>query len=264
MPNPQRIPTGRLVWHHLMSLDRARSEQFFTQLFGWTSSEGIIGEEDGYLPLCFAGTPFGGFVRLDARHGASSHWLIHVTCHDIDRLCQDALALGGVVIASPADIPGVGRFAVVADPEGAVFAPFVPYAALSIPSGASPGAIAWADMQSDDQTAAAGFYSTLFDLKTDVVMLGSDPTIVLESGGVPVASIERRPPEIPAPCWLPYVRVADMRPAVDRAERLGGELVRPIEDVPGIGQIAWVDDPSGILFGLLRSERRTEAGATAR
>ncbi|RMG61620.1 MAG: VOC family protein, partial [Calditrichaeota bacterium] len=51
-----------------------------------------------------------------------SHWLVYFAVEDCDATVKTAQSLGGQVLVSPSDIPGVGRFAILQDPQGAVFA----------------------------------------------------------------------------------------------------------------------------------------------
>ena len=115
---------GRFVWHDLMTTDAARALPFYTTLFGWRAETMPMGGAGEYTMFHVGDEGLGGMVPLDPAHGIASHWIAYVTVPNVDAACEQATALGGTVGVPPTDIPNVGRFAVVEDPQGAVFSPF--------------------------------------------------------------------------------------------------------------------------------------------
>jgi len=111
-------------WADLMTPDAARAKQFYSGLFGWDL---MPGEKDpsGYLHIKNGEQFIGGIppVREQTRN-APPHWLVYFWVEDVDASTKKAQELGARVYAPPMTIEGVGRMAVVADPQGAVFALF--------------------------------------------------------------------------------------------------------------------------------------------
>lgn len=109
---------GALCWCELDTDDTAAAQTFYTQLFGWTAKE-----SPQYTELHRNGTPIGGLMRIPKEWGdVPPNWLTYFAVADVDAAAAKAKDLGGSAIVPPTDIPGTGRFAVLQDPQGAVFA----------------------------------------------------------------------------------------------------------------------------------------------
>ncbi len=116
---------GTLCWADLMSTDAGRARQFYAELFGW---EIAPGEHDpsGYLHIKNGDTFIGGMPPVGPQPGVPSHWLMYFLASDCDGATAKAKGAGANIYYGPATMEGVGRWAVVADPQGAVFAIFQP------------------------------------------------------------------------------------------------------------------------------------------
>jgi uncharacterized protein len=112
---------GALIWSELSSSDVAKSKAFYSAVFGW----GWAGGED-YAEAQVSGRTIGGLMprRPDMPADVPDNWLVYFGSADVDADVKKATDLGASVIASPADIPDTGRFAVLMDPQGAAFALF--------------------------------------------------------------------------------------------------------------------------------------------
>jgi len=119
----QREP-GSLTWTELSTNDTKKAEQFYTQLFGWSAKVGGEGV-NAYTEFSVSGTPAAGMMDSKA-YGPDNHvppnWMPYFQVDDTDATAKKAKDLGGNTIVPPTDIPNVGRFSVVQDPQGAVFA----------------------------------------------------------------------------------------------------------------------------------------------
>jgi predicted enzyme related to lactoylglutathione lyase len=112
--------TGSLCWNELLTNDTEKAKDFYTKLFGWKSktdsgaipyTEWINGEDH-----------IGGMMQIQPFMGPMPpNWGIYIAVDDCDASAQKAVALGGRQYVPPTDIPNVGRFAVVSDPQGGVF-----------------------------------------------------------------------------------------------------------------------------------------------
>jgi hypothetical protein len=111
---------GAFSWNELMTTDPDAALRYYTALFGWTT-EPMAMPDGTYHVVRANGTAIGGVRAMPKAAGAMPPcWGGYVTVDDVDETARQATALGGRVIHGPEDIPGVGRFAVVADPQGAV------------------------------------------------------------------------------------------------------------------------------------------------
>jgi uncharacterized protein len=110
-----------LCWNELATKDPAASLDFYSKLFGWT---GKVSPE--YTELDSGGTPIGGMRTLRAGEMAPPNWMPYFAVADCNAVTENVKTHGGRVYMPPTDLPKVGRFSVVADPQGAVFAMITP------------------------------------------------------------------------------------------------------------------------------------------
>jgi uncharacterized protein len=113
---------GAFCWADLNTPDQARAKTFYESLFGWKLTPGQ-GKESGYLHILNGGNYIGG-VPPAHRNGANHppHWLIYFAAADVDKTFQRAKDMNARTLLRPMDFEGVGRVAMLADPQGAVFA----------------------------------------------------------------------------------------------------------------------------------------------
>jgi hypothetical protein len=112
---------GSLTWNELATSELAKSRQFYTDVFGWG-----WGGSDQYAEAQVSGRTVAGVQPRPSGLPAEvpDHWLVYFGSTDVDADIKTATALGATVLVEPTDIPGTGRFAVLADPQGATFALF--------------------------------------------------------------------------------------------------------------------------------------------
>ncbi|MEO7987494.1 MAG: VOC family protein [Gemmatimonadales bacterium] len=112
-----------LCWNELVTADTARAGKFFGELLGWRSDAQRLGDV-AYTKFMRDGTTaVGGMMQIGPGAGpVPPHWLIYFAVGDCDASATRARDLGARTVTPPADIPGAGRFAVLEDPQGAVFA----------------------------------------------------------------------------------------------------------------------------------------------
>ncbi|MGZ5427427.1 MAG: VOC family protein, partial [Thermoanaerobaculia bacterium] len=112
---------GAFCWGQLNTSDTVKAEAFYTALFGWAAKTGSDGGMT-YTEWLFGGAPIGGMMALPEGAEAPPHWLAYFAAADCDATAARAASLGAKTYVPPTDIPGTGRFAVFADPQGATFA----------------------------------------------------------------------------------------------------------------------------------------------
>jgi len=118
--DPFKTP-GAFSWCELMTSDPDAAARFYSALFGWT----LETMPDAGMPyqVIKTGTDaIGGVMGLPpgAPPGMPPTWAAYVTVADIEAVVKQVTALGGSVMMPPTDIPSVGRFAVIQDPQGAM------------------------------------------------------------------------------------------------------------------------------------------------
>src|SRR5271170_1552207 len=153
---------GKFLWYELMTTDVTAAKAFYSTVVGWTTKDmSMPGMEYTIFQVGEAGVA-GLMTRGPS---APPTWVGYIGADDVDEYAAKVAAAGGAIHKPPADIPTVGRFAVVTDPHGAHFILFKP--SLDMPSvppppPGSPGTTGWHELMAGDGAAAFDFYSDLF------------------------------------------------------------------------------------------------------
>lgn len=256
---------GRFLWYQLMTPDPAAAQEFYTRLLGW----GIEVWEGGGAPYTMwtnNGMPLGGMMHLPKEAvaaGARPHWMGYVGTPDVDATAARASELGATMMVPPSDIPEVGRFAVLNDPQGALLAIYKPGEWSNQPlRRARVGEVEWHELATSNPPAAIDFYGDLFGWeKIDSVDMGEMGFYHLFGlpGSFPIGGMFQKPAEMPGPSmWLYYVRVADLHAALEQVRALGGQVLMGPHQVPDGDLIAQCLDPQGGAFALHWSERKDD------
>jgi predicted enzyme related to lactoylglutathione lyase len=113
---------GALNWNELISTDAAAAENFYTKLFGWNAETNQM--PSGPYTVFKNGDRFVGGLMAQPpdMKGAPSMWATYFNVTDVDTSITKATRLGAKTLVPAMDIPGVGRFAWLSDPQGAAFA----------------------------------------------------------------------------------------------------------------------------------------------
>src|SRR5262245_51028989 len=117
---------GALCWTELTTSDTKAAETFYTQLFGWTPKHSAPSAVMEYTEFSVGGTPSIGMMAKppDMPAHIPSYWMPYFQVTSVDSSASKAKDLGGKVMVGPQDIPDAGRFAILVDPQGAMFAVF--------------------------------------------------------------------------------------------------------------------------------------------
>jgi uncharacterized protein len=108
---------GSYAWCELQTRDTAAATAFYTKLFGWKA-----GGASEYVHWSKDGADLGGMIAIQKEWGdVPPSWMIYVDVTDVDRAITDAKARGGNVVVPVNALQSGGRWAVLADPQGAVF-----------------------------------------------------------------------------------------------------------------------------------------------
>jgi predicted enzyme related to lactoylglutathione lyase len=179
-------------------------------------------------------------------------WFGYIAADDVDAKAAEISASGGQVHKGPADIPMVGRFAVVADPQGAVFMLFKGNGAPPPPAPPmAPGTVGWNELHAKDWQQDWNFYERLFGWSKDTAHdMGPAGTYQLFKASGP--AIGGMISDAPAqPHWLYYFAVDDIDAAATRVTDHGGSVTSGPHEVPGGAWIVHTKDPQGGAFALV-------------
>ena len=256
---------GKVVWADLVTPNLSAAEKFYGGLFGWTFQSIRAGDSD-YVVAMEAGRAVAGMVEkpISLSERRQSAWLTFIAVRDVDAVKHTALAQRGKVLADSVNYAMRGRQAVLADPEGAVFA------ILASSSGdppdylAAPGEWIWSSLHAKDPETEAAFYQNVFGYDVydaesadgmEHLILSSDDYARASANALPVGAGPRHAH------WLNFIRVENAADLTAKAVQLGGKiLVEPHADRHG-GMVAVVADPAGAPVGLMEwsdSDTKTE------
>jgi predicted enzyme related to lactoylglutathione lyase len=248
---------GRFVWYDLMTVDQPAAKSFYNQLVGW-GTRPWEGSDMSYTMWVAGNEPIGGIMDLPKEAcdaGAPPHWLAYVAVTDVDSTCARATEIGGAVLHQPTDIEGAGCFAILQDPQGAVFAVYTSEnLSTEPPEPPGLGRISWHELATSDLESASEFYADLFGWATQEDMDMGDGwmyRIYGQPGSFPLGGMFTKTAEMPGPpMWLYYISVPSVADAVERIRHLGGQVLNGPMDVPGGDTIAQCMDPQGAVFAL--------------
>jgi hypothetical protein len=117
----------------------------------------------------------------------------------------------------------------------------------------TPGAFSWSELMTSDPAAAAEFYGKLFgwDVKAPNEQMGGYRVVNVGEQGV--AGITAMPPGGPPmpPHWGAYVTVADVDKTATQCSALGGKVLVPAMDIPGVGRMVVLQDPQGAVISAI-------------
>jgi len=250
-------------WYELMTTDLAAAEAFYGTVVGWTAADsGMPGFR--YSILKAGESAIAGAMALPdelVAAGVPPHWIGYVRVEDVDAMLPRLITAGGTVHKGAEDIPGVGRFAVVADPHGAAFCLFREDGPMPVSEPSTdpcrPGHVGWHELQAGDGDAAFAFYADLFGW-TEADRHDMGPMGVYRlfaTGGAAVGGMMTKVPQCPRPFWLYYFGVEALDAAIERLTAAGGKVAMGPMEVPGGAWIVQAFDPQGAMFALLAARR---------
>ena len=256
---------GKFIWHELMTPDIQSAADFYARVLPWSSESSTV---PGYT-LCVSGRwGVAGLMRQpDAAREQSTppSWLVYVGAPDVDATAEAAQRLGGKLLKAPTDIPGIGCFAVLSDPQGAAFAVFAP--AMPTPDGAQAepaGHFSWHELATIDPQGALAFYAQLFGWTGGPVheMGAGGRYQIIEHAGVPIGGMYVMQDPSKPPHWLSYVQVKSLDEAIAAVRAYDGRVVHEPHVVPGGDRVAHIMDPQGGVLALHERSRATPGAGT--
>jgi predicted enzyme related to lactoylglutathione lyase len=249
------------VWHDLITTDVAAAKTFYAKVIGW-QMQAFPGGND-YTVLSAGSVGVGGIMAMPAdacERGAPVCWQGYIAVEDVDLHAKLIQSKGGSIIRAAEDIPQVGRFALAADPQGAVFILFRPNASNGPMPTATPGTsglVGWNELHAGDGLKAFAWYADVFGWTQcqDMDMGAMGVYRLFATGAEPVGGMMTKMPEIPHPFWAYYFNVDALDAAVERTRQAGGKLINGPHEVPGPMYIANCQDPQGGFFSLVSAKR---------
>jgi hypothetical protein len=256
-PSPKAQPSN-FSWYEYHTADSDKAAAFYGAVLGWGTRDS--GMPDGSYTLLTVGqTMVGGIMKKPAdsfAKGAKPGWLGYIAVEDVDRFVKLVEESGGAVHRAAEDIPGAGRFAVVADAQGANFVLFQRAAGIEPPAPlppATPGTAAWHEIAAVDGPSEFAFYSRIFGWsKASEMDMGPGGVYqIFAAGAEPIGGMMTRKDPAQTPAWLFYFNVSDIDAAIARVKEHGGSVVNGPMVVPGGQRVSVCLDPQGAPFGMV-------------
>ncbi|MFC5662007.1 VOC family protein [Kitasatospora misakiensis] len=252
------FPAGSPCWVDLGSPDPAAAAAFYGTVFGWTfQSAGP--EAGGY-----------GFLQLDGRtvaavgplteEGAHSAWTTYFRTPDAEATATAVEQAGGTVRVAAFDVMDAGRMAQLTDPQGAQFAVWQPGSVSGLDAVSEDGALIWIELHTGAVDAGFDFYRKVFGWRSEDFPAPGMTYKVLssaEGGDLQATSFGGIAPVMDAAqpaAWTPYFGSSDVDAVVARATGAGATVLMGPESVPDVGRLAWLADPFGAPFALIKGE----------
>ena len=254
MPNPEGTP----IWYELITADPDAAKTFYDDVVGWTIEAQPSGEMDYRMIVAANGENAGGVMRLDDKMkagGGKPGWLFYIGVDDVDATVDKAKAAGAGVIMPPWTIEGIGRIALLHDPQGV---PFYVMRGASDESStafdrAGLGKCNWNELNTDDQQGALKFYGEVFGwaFPESMPMGEMGDYVFVDVAGTRIGAIMQRPADSPPANWRFYFRSPDVDAAADKVTQGGGTVHHGPVDVPGGDRIIVASDPEGVMVGVV-------------
>jgi hypothetical protein len=263
MPARDKSRLGEPCWVDLMTNDTARAREFYTSLFGWTTTE-ATDEFGNYITFWHDEERVAGLAGQMQGSQPPNAWMTYLSVADADDTTKRARAAGGRVIAEPTTVGDQGRMAILADPTGAPFGLWQSDQHTGYGRFGEVGTPVWHELNTRDFPAAVTFYQSLFGWRltslgdTDEFRYSIFGPEGQEVGGIYDAKATS--PEGEAARWSIYFGVTDVGDAASNVPRLGGTILREPWDSE-FGTFSEVSDPTGAVF-LLGSVENAESAST--
>lgn len=258
------ISQGAPCWYELATPDLDAAASFYGSVLGWTFADSGTPDYPYHLINSAEGALIAGAFATDAdAEPVQPRWVVYFSVDDGDEAVAQIKDLGGTVKTELQDVPGTGRFAVCADPQGATFGILQDEPMddpIQMPSpfdSAKPGHAQWHELMTPDPDVDLGFYEQILGwYRGDFLDMGpaGDYQIFLHQG-VQLGGVMGLG-DAPEPAWLPYFGVSDINTQATAITEAGGKIIHGPAEVPGGDQIVIAEDPEGAYFALVTTGRR--------
>lgn len=244
-------PVGAPTWFELGTRDQTAAEAFYSALVGWTLRKTPMPDGSHYTIFQLDGRDVAACYTLMAdmvAAGVPPHWGVYFKVDDCDATVQEVRAAGGKVFCEPFEVMEHLRMATVGDQEGAAFNLHQPRAHPGVGVIRAPNSVLWVELATRDIARAETFYRAVLGWQATPFDAGPTQYRVLsvpgnDNGFGGMMEMDEAWVGIPSH-WSIYLHVLDVDAVLEQTLALGGSVCVPAFDVPGVGRIARIDDPT--------------------
>jgi predicted enzyme related to lactoylglutathione lyase len=154
-------PKGKFGWYELMTTDTKAAACFYSSVVGWSPTQVSADDDNSYTTFNLGDVGVAGMLNV----GGHTAWIGYIAVDDVDAHIEKVVEAGGKLWKPATNVPGMLRFAVLSDPQGAPIVVFTPNPAMGTPqrpAPPAPGTIGWHELYTTDLEAASDFYNKLF------------------------------------------------------------------------------------------------------
>ncbi len=256
------FPAGIPCWYELATSDIDGAGAFYAAVFGWRLNDADMEGFTYHVASAPDGSNVAGITSQPDSSQQGPAWTPYITVRDVDQTVAAMVDAGAANHMPPTDVPGTGRFALMADPQGAMFgvldviAPTEPQPRPFAPDLTGHGS--WNELMTTDPSDAIEFYSTQFGWMTgraiplgdmgdyQIMAFGDVDGSTVDQGGIMGLG------PLPSPMWLAYFSVEDLDQAAEAIVAHGGKVFHGPVDTPRGARIVVGFDPQGAMFGVTR------------
>lgn len=250
--------SGRPCWYELGTGDLPAAADFYGTALGWSVADSGMPGFDYRIASVDGNGVAGMMSNAEQQGNPPANWIFYTEVADADATASAITEHGGTVLAPPADIPGTGRFAIAADPQGAVFGILAP----APMEGDAPTVSAfdqertghgnWHELVTSDPAAALDFYSAVFGwAKGETMPMGDDGDYQLYRAGETDLGGIMGLLGAPRPAWTVYFGADGVDAGIERITGAGATKTSGPNEVPGGAYVATFTDPQGAQFAIV-------------
>ena len=258
--------SGLPIWYELMTTDPKGVAPFYKATLGWdipVHGDTMPNGSEYRMILRDDGGNAGGVLTLTqdmCDSGAQAGWVTYFDVPDVDASVEKATGMGASIIMPAETMEGIGRMAMISDPQGAPFYVMTPTPPEggddpegAVFKGDTPGRATWNELNTDAAAEQIHFYTSLFDweITGEMEMPGDHIYKFFDLGERGIGAVGSMKPEGMPNAWLPYFRVENIDAAKDAVEANGGKVMMGPMEVPGDDMIIVACDPAGAAVGLV-------------
>jgi len=249
-------PHGQFCWVELTAANWQQAKDFYCNLFGWSAIDESIGDDMYYTMMQLDGKTVAAMFEMSKdqkEQGVMTNWLSYVAVDDANKSCEVAEEMGADIIAGPHDVATAGRMAIIAQPQGAVFAIWQGIDHPGIELRDVDNTLCWNELATKSAVDSKAFYHNLFNWEcVDSSMEGMAYTefVAADKSQGGMLEMTEEWGDTP-PHWMTYFQVADCDKAASKAQELGAVICVPPTDIPDVGRFCVINDPQGATFSVI-------------
>ncbi len=245
---------GKFIWYDLATTELSKQKAFYSAVFGWTFRS-IGNASDDYTLVVNGDKNVAGMFAVNPKEGAKAGalWIGLMSTNDPKKAVDIVKQGGGAVHTPPTTLAQRGTYALLRDPEGALFGVMKSDSGDPPDSTTDIGDFLWMDLFANQPAKLGEFYQQLagYEISKGEVKDNVD-RLILTAHGKSRAGIVPLPEDANRAGWLPYVRVADVNETLKKVTDAGGYImVAPDEDLLD-GNLAIFSDPQGGMLGIVK------------